>query len=84
MHGNTLAAALQRAGCEAVLVPAYTPLRTDERNVSIQHVVYGGINVYLQQLWPGFRHMPRWLGRLLDRPGRGLQSQRIVSADPRR
>ena len=68
LHGNTLAAALRRAGCDAILVPAYTPLRTDEENVSIDRVVYGGVNVYLQQASALFRHTPRLLDRLLDRP----------------
>ncbi len=30
LQGNTLAAALRRAGEEVTLVPLYTPLRTDE------------------------------------------------------
>ena len=68
LHGNTLAAALERAGCDAILVPAYTPIRTDEQNVSIDRVVYGGVNVYLQQASAVFRHTPRVLDRLLDRP----------------
>ncbi len=68
LHGNTLAAALQAVGEDVVLVPLYTPLRTDEPNVSIDRVAYGGINVYLQQRSPVFRRMPRFLDRLLDRP----------------
>ena len=31
------------------LIPLYTPIRTDEEDVSIDRVFYGGINVYLQQ-----------------------------------
>ncbi len=68
LHGNTLAAALVEAGCQALLVPAYTPLRTDEENQAVNHVVYGGINVYLQQASGLFRRMPRLVQRLLDRP----------------
>ena len=30
MHDNTLAAALARLGHDALLVPTYTPIRTDE------------------------------------------------------
>ncbi len=69
LHGNTLVAALSRAGCDAVLVPAYTPLRTDEEDRSVAHVVYGGINVYLQQASGLFARLPRAVQRLLDRPG---------------
>ena len=68
LHDNTLAAALQRKGHELALVPTYTPLRTDEPNVSIDHMFYGGINVYLQQKFALFRHTPWVLDSLFDRP----------------
>ena len=69
IHDNTLATALQAAGHEVALIPTYTPLRTDEENVSIPTVFYGAINVYLQHRTSMFRHTPRLLDRLLDRPG---------------
>ena len=69
LHGNTLAAALRQAGQDVLLVPVYTPLRTDEQNVSIERVVLGGINLFLQQRSALFRHTPWWFDRLLDRPG---------------
>ncbi len=68
IHDNTLAAALQKKGVEVALVPTYTPLRTDEVNVSIDQIFYGGINVYLQQKVGLFRHTPWAVDRLLDRP----------------
>ena len=34
MRDNTLVAALARLGHEALLVPTYTPIRTDEEDVS--------------------------------------------------
>ena len=34
LHDNTLAAALLKAGEDVLLVPTYTPLRTDEEDVS--------------------------------------------------
>ena len=68
IHDNTLAAALQRKGHEVALIPTYTPLRTDEADVSIDRVFYGGINVYLQQKLGLFRHTPWMLDRLFDRP----------------
>src|SRR5690242_5415115 len=45
LHDNTLAAALLAMGEDVILVPTYTPLRTDEPNVSIDRVFFGGINV---------------------------------------
>jgi glycosyltransferase involved in cell wall biosynthesis len=69
LHDNTLAAALLELGEDVVLVPTYTPLRTDETNVSQRRVFFGGINVYLQQKWSLFRRTPWWLDRLFDSPG---------------
>ena len=46
----------------------YTPMRTDEENVGIDRVAFGGINVYLQQRWAMFRHTPWAFDRLLEGP----------------
>jgi glycosyltransferase involved in cell wall biosynthesis len=66
MHDNTLATALRAAGHDALLVPTYTPIRTDEPDVSQKRVFFGGINVYLQQKSSFFRRTPWSLDRLLD------------------
>lgn len=68
LHDNTLAAELLRQGEDVLLVPIYTPLRTDEQNVSLPRVFFGGINVYLQQKWALFRNTPHWFDKWLDRP----------------
>ena len=68
IHDNTLATALKRLGIDVALIPTYTPLRTDEEDISLDRVFYGGINVFLQQKWSLFRHTPRTLDRLLDGP----------------
>ena len=68
IHDNTLAAALGRLGHEVALLPTYTPMRTDEPSVSGPRVFYGALNVYLQQKSAFFRHTPRALDWLLDRP----------------
>jgi hypothetical protein len=83
LHDNTLAASLLELGEDVVLVPTYTPLRTDEADVSINRVFFGGINVFLQQKSAVFRHTPWWLDRLLDHPAllKGL-SRRAGSVDP--
>jgi glycosyltransferase involved in cell wall biosynthesis len=69
MHDNTLAAALTRLGHDVLLVPTYTPIRTDEPNVSQRRVFFGGINVYLQEKLALFRHTPWLFDRLFDAPG---------------
>ena len=68
LHDNALAAALTKAGWQVQLVPTYTPIRTDESDVSVDHVLFGGLNVYLQQKIPLFRHLPAWVDSFLDRP----------------
>ena len=68
MHNNTLARALIRQGHDVTLVPLYTPLRTDEDSVAIDRVFFGAVNVYLQQSSWLFRHTPRFVDWLLDRP----------------
>jgi len=69
LHDNALAAALTNAGWQLQLVPTYTPIRTDESDVSVDHVLFGGLNVYLQQKIPLFRYLPAWVDSFLDRPG---------------
>src|SRR5438105_13410139 len=69
LHDNTLAAALMRQGHEALLIPTYTPIRTDEPDVSMKRVFLGGINVYLQQKLALFRHTPWILDRVMDARG---------------
>src|SRR5262245_41676241 len=66
MRDNTLVAALGKAGHDALLIPTYTPVRTDEEDVSQWRVFFGGINVYLEQKFWLFRHTPRVLDRLLN------------------
>ncbi len=83
LHDNTLAAELLRQGEEVVLVPIYTPIRTDEIDVSQPRVFFGGINVYLQQKWAFFRRTPRWLDKWLDHPALlRLVSGRASSVNP--
>ena len=68
LSDNMLVAKLQRLGHEAHLVPLYTPIATDEPDVSTGKIFYGGVNVYLQQNIPLFRKLPRSLDRWLDQP----------------
>jgi glycosyltransferase involved in cell wall biosynthesis len=68
LHDNTLATALGKLGEEILLIPTYTPLRTDEENVSQSRVFFGGVNVYLQQKSALFRHTPWFVDKLFDSP----------------
>jgi glycosyltransferase involved in cell wall biosynthesis len=63
---NALATELMARGEDVILLPVYTPTRTDEANVSDRHVFFGGISVYLEQNIPLFRKTPAFLDRLWD------------------
>jgi glycosyltransferase involved in cell wall biosynthesis len=85
LHDNTLVAALQRLGHDAVLVPTYTRLRTDETDVSSDRLFFGALNVYLKQIAPALRRGPALLERLLDSPRLLALAARLGSAtDPSR
>ena len=68
IHDNMVATVLKKQGHNVSLIPTYTPTRTDEANVSLNRVFFGGINVYLQQKLSFFRHTPWTLDKLLDNP----------------
>lgn len=68
LHDNDVAKMMMRKGHEAILIPLYTPIRTDQENASEDILFYGGISVYLQQLSPLFRYLPRKLDALLNSP----------------
>lgn len=68
LRDNALAAGLSSLGWEVTLLPLYTPIRVDEEDRSVDQVFFGGINVYLQQKIPLFRHLPAFLDRWLDNP----------------
>ena len=83
LRDNALASALIARGHDVVLTPVYTPTRTDERNVSQHHVVFGGISVFLEQHSSIFRHTPRVLDRLWDAEWViKLASKRQIKVDP--
>jgi hypothetical protein len=81
MRDNALAAALIKQGRDVVLIPVFTPIRTDEADVSTPEVFYGGINVYLQQKSAFFRHAHRLIDKVLD--SRALKlAMRLRSGQP--
>jgi glycosyltransferase involved in cell wall biosynthesis len=68
LRDNALAAELKRQGHDVILLPLYTPTRTDESNVSEPHVFLNGISVCLEQQSAFFRKTHRLLDRLWDAP----------------
>ncbi len=68
LRDNALARELSRLGHPTLLIPTYTPLRTDEASVSSPRVFYGGIGVYLSQKFELLRRPLPILDRLLSSP----------------
>jgi glycosyltransferase involved in cell wall biosynthesis len=68
IRDNQLALALRRLGHDVVMIPLYTPVKTDVESASINTVFYGGVNTWLQHANKLFRKTPRALDWLLDRP----------------
>ncbi|HKO59664.1 MAG TPA: glycosyltransferase family 4 protein [Pyrinomonadaceae bacterium] len=84
LRDNALAGELIRKGHDVILLPIYTPTRTDEPNVSNSKVFFGGISVYLEQYVPMFRNSPRWFDRLWDSKSMlALASKRSISTSPK-
>ncbi len=68
IRDNRVAAVLRRMGRDILLVPTYTPLRSDEAVVAEAHVIFGGVNVYLSSRYRWARHLPRGMHDWLDSP----------------
>jgi glycosyltransferase involved in cell wall biosynthesis len=67
IRDNALAKELHRQGHDAVMLPMYLPLTLDEAAASPETpIFFGGINVFLQQKIPLFRHTPRWLDSVFN------------------
>lgn len=69
MNDNTMARYLIKQGADVALLPTYTPIRTDEEDVSEKKVFLGGVNVYLKHKFPILRFMPRAFDVILNNRG---------------
>jgi glycosyltransferase involved in cell wall biosynthesis len=85
LRDNALARELRRLGHDVVLMPLYTPTRTDEPNESAaERVLFGGVSVWLQQHYALFRRLPRFLDRVWDsRWALAAAAKSSISVDPR-
>ena len=83
LRDNALASALKARGHDVLLAPVYTPTTTDEKNVSGDHVLFGGVSVFLEQHVPLFRYTPSFFDRLWDSNAvLKLASKRQIKVDP--
>ncbi|HET6247298.1 MAG TPA: glycosyltransferase family 4 protein [Tepidisphaeraceae bacterium] len=68
MRDNALGQVLLRLGHSVTLIPLYTPLRSEQAIASNTEIFYGGVNIFLQHASRLFRHTPRVLDWIFDRP----------------
>ncbi len=68
LRDNVLVKALEGLGHEAYIAPLYLPFALEEGGAQTDDVHMGGINVYLQQVVPWLRFLPRFLHDRLDSP----------------
>jgi glycosyltransferase involved in cell wall biosynthesis len=84
LRDNALGAELKRQGHDVILMPLYTPTRTDEANVSDSRVFMNGITVCLEQQSAFFRKTRWLLDRVWDAPWMiRLASKTSIAVDPR-
>lgn len=84
IRDNALAVELLRQGHDVRLIPFYTPTLTDEENVSLDKIFFGGISIFLEQYVPLFRHSPRLLDKLWDSPAvLGALSRLAIRNNPK-
>ncbi len=59
--------AFKKLGHDVILQPLYLPIFADESNVD-EHkaILFGGINLYLQQNSSFFKNTPRWIDQIFD------------------
>lgn len=62
-----LAKGLRAMGHDALMLELYTPMRLEDGEGPDGPVFYGGVNVWLEQHLPLYRHAPRFVGWLFDR-----------------
>lgn len=60
-----LTQSLKKSGFDVMLIPMYLPLSVDKCTAD-SPIFYGAVNIYLEQLIPFFRRLPRWATHWLD------------------
>ena len=68
MRDNRIVSTLQELGYDVRPIPLYTPIRTDERDVCVAPILYGGIGLYLSHKSRFFRALPNFVKRILESP----------------
>lgn len=60
---------LRKAGHDVIMVPLYLPMIEDYHDKGLRApIFFGAINIYLKQLFPFYRKVPRWAEKVFDSP----------------
>lgn len=79
LHDNRVVAVMRARGRNVSLAPLYTPIRTDETDISSRRVYFGGIGVYLREKLSWLR-IPQVVDRMLSAPALLRWLSRMSSA----
>lgn len=66
LRDSTYVQALRNVGVNAVKVPMYLPLFSDEHDLSDIPVFYGAISLYLKHKYPLLHKAPGWIDKVLN------------------
>jgi glycosyltransferase involved in cell wall biosynthesis len=66
LRDSTYVQALRNVGIDAIKIPMYLPLFSDEHDLSDIPVFYGAISLYLKHKYPILHKAPRWFDKILN------------------
>ncbi len=66
LRDSTYVQALRKEGIDALKIPMYLPIFSDEHDLSDIPVFYGAISLYLKHQYPILRKAPSWFDRILN------------------
>ncbi len=66
LRDSTYVQALRKEGIDALKIPMYLPIFSDEHDLSDIPVFYGAISLYLKHKYPILRKAPAWFDRILN------------------
>jgi glycosyltransferase involved in cell wall biosynthesis len=59
--------AIKKLGHDVLKVPMYLPLFSrNSENTIHSPIFYGAVSIYLKQMFPAFRHAPKWVDSILN------------------
>ncbi len=66
LRDSTYVQALRKEGIDALKIPMYLPIFSDEHDLSDIPVFYGAISLYLKYKYPILRKAPAWFDKILN------------------